>query len=193
MSQSGFSDGRPVVPSTQDATPQEPTAIDKLAGQISQTQEALAKLVELQANQMQPAKEPTPELQPPSELKSEDILNPDSETGKYFFGVLQNREKRIVEAVSKEYEDRLSQIEANRMMEARLNGLASEKELPPERLGDFKKWMSSPENVDMATLYEVYNKTHPLDKKPQAPAGRMTQVGTAGGGQAKGGFIQSLK
>ena len=197
MEQSGIGNLPPTTGEPQVVAPvaTEPDKVDVLAEQISRQTDALAQLVELQKSQVE-AKNvtPKPELKPPKEFNANDLANPESETGQYFLGVLQEREERIAASIAKTYEEKFQAYEAEKQLENRIKGLRTQKEIADDRMNDFKQWMSDPKAVDMNTLYEVFDKKFPQQAKPNVPAARLSNSGgsasTVAGGKS---FLGGLK
>lgn len=184
------------VPPTATQPTQPDQTISQLSEQVSQTQQALAQLVELQKQQFE-ANKPQPEpIAPPEDFDAKDILDPKTPSGEYFANVIREREKRIVSTLEQEFsrkmDERVAQLEAERAMNERLERLAHQKKVDEGKIEEFKKWMNSPDNVNVDVLFDIFSKVSNTSENP--PAARMTQAGgTAGAGAASTGFLSGLK
>lgn len=203
MEQAGFKDGKPIIPKTTEDTnaPENKTAeqIAKLAEQVSQTQEALGQLVNIQKAQLTPP-EPKPEpLKAPEEFVVADMMNPETESGKYFMGVLKQREEHIANSLRDEYRQLMDQKEKELRINSQYEQLAKNKKLEEKDLEEFKGWINNPENVNVDTLYDVFERVH-KGKSGQDinddvfTGGRVSQAGAGVATVSDGkGFLEGLK
>lgn len=113
---------------------------------------------------------------PPEDFEPYEMLNPNTESGKYFLNVLnQVTQQTILPTVQQQQQQLAEQIEMMRLeMMAKQaeeweykNFLATRRDIDPNEAQQFWEWAKSPANVTIDTLYEVYKVLNSKNASPE--------------------------
>lgn len=147
--------------------PQAPTVDPAMQAIITQNQQLLANQNQLmqQNQQVQP---PPQAPTRPQNFNSQDIYDPETETGRWHIEQQAFERKSMLGDVGTIIKEELGQVRQEQQFDNTITTFANQTGLSPEQASGFKQFLDNPQ-ADMNTLYEVYKTQQQIQAPPPTP------------------------